>query len=122
MTRVDREGTDVYFEFEAELFGQHDFSSREIELTDVQANELLASGHYRRSTGYPYLATQYRRSNADGSCLHLVWRDGRPRLHRDVYDPHASPISLYMHLSNEARSECVATCALALSVVRLLAR
>lgn len=114
--------SEAYFDFESELFAERDFASREIGLTDSQAEALLESGHYRRSTGFPYTATQYRRSNADGSCMHLVWRDGEPRLHRDIYDPHASPMSLYMHLTSEASTECAATCALAWSVVSLLAR
>jgi len=112
----------AYSEIERRLFAYGDRVSRELELTPEQADALLVSGHYRRSTGYPYDAKQYRRSNSDGSCLHLVWRDGRPRLHRDAYDPHASPMSLYMHLSNEARFESAASCALGWSLVRLLAR
>lgn len=114
--------TDDYTDFERELFDYEDHVSRELELTADQAEALIASGFYRRSTGYPYEAKQYRRSNSDGSCLHLVWRDGRARLHRDIYDPHASPMSLYMHLSNEARFEAAATCAMAWTLVRLLAR
>jgi hypothetical protein len=113
---------ETYSEIERRLFDYGDRISRELELTPAQAEALLESGKYRSSTGYPYDAKQYRRSNADGSCLHLVWRDGRPRLHRDTYDPHASPMSLYMHLSNEARFETAATVAAAWSLVRLLAR
>lgn len=111
-----------YTKFERQLFQYGDRVSYEIELTPDQAEALISSGHYRRSTGYPYEAKQYRRSNADGSCLHLVWRDNVPQLHRDAFDPHASPMSLYMHLSNEARFETAATCALAISLVKLLAR
>jgi hypothetical protein len=113
---------ETYSDVERSLFAYGDRISREVELTADEVDALLASGHYRRSTGYPYDAQQYRRSNADGSCLHLVWRDGRPRLHRDTYDPHASPLSLYMHLADEARFEVAATCAMAWSLVRLLAR
>ena len=111
-----------YSEFELTLFDQGDLANREIELTHSQADALLSSGSYRRSTGFPYAATQYRRSNPDGSCLHLVWRDGAPKLHRDTFDPHGSPMSLYMHLTNEASSECMATSALMWSLIKILAR
>ncbi len=113
---------DDYTSFERRLLQQDEWQSREIELTVDQAEELISSGFYRRSTGYPYHATQYRRSNDDGSCLHLVWRAGRPCLHRDAFDPHASPMSLYMHLTNEARFEAAETVALAWSLIRVLAR
>jgi hypothetical protein len=111
-----------YTDDERALFDLDDLAGREIMLSDAQADRLVASGRYRPSTGYPYSGSHYRCSNADGSCLHLVWREGRPHLHRDRFDPHASPLSLMMHLSNEARSECAATVAMAWSVVRLLAR
>ena len=111
-----------YTEYETGLFDLGDLANREIELSPPQADALVASGYYRLSTGFPFNAIQYRRSNADGSCLHLVWREGRARLHRDTFDPHASPMSLYMHLSNEARSESVSTVALAWSLVKVLAR
>ncbi len=118
-TALDRRD---YTEFEWQLFDKGDRTSWEIELSWPQADALIASGCYRLSTGYPYEATQYRRSNADGSCLHLVFAANVPRLHRDAYDPHASPMSLYMHLTNEARFEVAATCALGWSLIRLLAR
>ncbi len=111
-----------YTDYEIDLFDDTDLANREITLTSEQAEQLVSSGHYRHSTGFPYAATQYRRSNADGSCMHLVWRDGTPHLHRDLFDPHGSPMSLYMHLSNEARSETAATCAMMWSLVKALAR
>ena len=111
-----------YTDFEQSLFEHGDSVSREVELDHQQAEALIASGFYRLSSGFPYEATQYRRSNADGSCLHLVWCRGVPRLHRDTFDPHANPMSLYMHLTNEARFETAATCALTWSLVSLLAR
>ena len=111
-----------YADYEWRLFEQGDWSSREIELSHDQADLLIASGRYRLSTGFPYESIQYRRSNADGSCMHLVWRKGIARLHRDAYDPHASPMSLYMHLANEANFEVAATCALGWRLISLLAR
>lgn len=111
-----------YTDVELGLLKQRDFAKREITLTEQQAELLLSSGHYRPSTGAPFGGMHYRRANADGSCLHLVWRDGEPCLHRDTFDPHASPLSMYMHLTNEARFESVATLAQAWSLVKLLAR
>lgn len=111
-----------YTDVEWQLFEQHDFSSRETTLTHAQSDALVDSGYYRKSSGFPYHVLQYRRSNDDGSCLHLVWRKGMPRLHRDVFDPHASPLSMYMHMSHEARFETAATCAMAWSLVKFLAR
>jgi hypothetical protein len=111
-----------YSDLELGLFAQGDLASREVTLSEAQANDLLASGRYRLSSGFPYGGSHFRRSNGDGSCLHLVWRDGEPHLHRDRFDPHASPLSLMMHLTNEARSESVATVAMIWSTVRLLAR
>jgi len=111
-----------YLDFEWGLFKHGDWVNRELELSHQQAEALISSGFYRRSTGFPYEATQYRRSNADGSCLHLLWRKGLPRLHRDTFDPHANPMSLYMHLTNEARFETAATCALSWSLIKLLVR
>lgn len=113
---------DEYTEIERGLFSSSDLAHREIPLTQAQAEALIASPAYRPSTGSPYGATHYRRSNADGSCLHLVFRDGQPMLHRDIFDPHASPLSLFMHLTNEARSESAATLSMAYSLVKLLAR
>ncbi len=70
----------------------------------------------------PHDASHFRRSLSDGSCLHLVLERRRTRLHHDAFDPHASPLSLGMHLLVEARSEAVSYGALAWSVIRLLAR
>jgi hypothetical protein len=111
-----------YTDFEWRLFAQADWTNREIELSQQQGEMLIRSGFYRRSMGFPYEATQYRRSNADGSCLHLVWREGLPRLHRDKFDPHRDPLSMYMHVTNEAPFEAAATCALAWSLIKFLAR
>ena len=87
-----------------------------------EARLLIASGHYRESTGAPYDAAHYRRRLADGSCLHLVLEKRRTRLHHDAFDPHAGPLSLGLHLMHEARTEAVSSGALAWSVIRLLAR
>jgi hypothetical protein len=101
----------------------HDsLSNGERLVTRNQARVLIASGYYRKSTGSPYGATHLRRSFSDGSCLHLVIEEHRRRLHHDTFDPHTSPFSLGMHLTHEARSEAVSFCALAWSVLNLLAR
>ncbi len=97
-------------------------SAREFSLTIKQTDALIESGYYKASTGSPYSATHFRRSLDDGSCLHLVIEKRRGRLHRDSFDPHGGLLALGMHLAHEARSETVATCAMALSLIRLLAR
>ncbi len=101
----------------------HDpLSNGERLIARAEARALIASGHYRKSAGSPYGATHYRRSLDDGSCLHLVIEEERRRLHHDAFDPHAGLFSLGMHLTHEARSEAASYCALAWSVVKLLAR
>ncbi|MBC7780433.1 MAG: hypothetical protein H7125_10050 [Proteobacteria bacterium] len=101
----------------------HDVRSNGEQLiTRKEARALIASGHYRPSTGAPYGATHYRRSLDDGSCLHLVVEARRVRLHHDEFDPHANLVSLGMHVLHEARSEAVSCGALAWSMIKLLAR
>jgi hypothetical protein len=87
-----------------------------------EADALVAGGAYRASTGSPASARHWRRSLPDGSCLHLVMQDGHCRLHHDGFDPHASLLSLGMHMTHEARTEAAALAALAWSAVSLLAR
>jgi len=82
----------------------------------------VASGLYRASTGSPASASHWRRSMADGSCLHLVMQSRHCRLHHDAYDPHANLLSLGLHMTHEARSEAAALVVLAWSAVKLLAR
>ena len=102
---------------------EHDVRSNgEQMITRREARLLVASGHYRESTGSPHDATHFRRQLSDGSCLHLVLEKRRTRLHHDAFDPHAGPFSLGMHLMHEARSEAVSYGALAWSVIKLLAR
>ena len=102
---------------------EHDLRSNGEQLiTRREARILIASGHYRESTGSPHDATHFRRSLNDGSCLHLVLEKRRTRLHHDAFDPHANPLSLCMHLMHEARSESVSYGALAWTVIKLLAR
>jgi len=101
----------------------HDWlSNGERTITPEEAAALVASGRYRSSTGSPYDATHYRRSLDDGSCLHLVIEAHRRRLHHDAFDPHGSLFSLGMHLAHEARPEAAAYCAIAWTMVKLLAR
>jgi hypothetical protein len=102
---------------------EHDWlSNGEREVSASQAETLVRSGCYRRSSGAPYDAIHYRRSLEDGSCLHLVVDHGRRRLHHDAFDPHAGLFALGMHLAHDARFEAMASTALAVSVVKLLAR
>jgi hypothetical protein len=101
----------------------HDrLSNGEQLVTRDETRLLIASGYYGKSTGSPYGATHFRRSLSDGSCLHLVIEEHRRRLHHDTFDPHAGLFALGMHLTHEAKSEAVSCCAMAWSLVKLLAR
>lgn len=86
-----------------------------------EADALIASGLYRASTGSPASASHWRRSLADGSCLHLVVEGRARRLHHDAFDPHANLLSLFMHMTHEARTEAAALAAVGWSTVKLLA-
>jgi len=97
-------------------------SNGEQSVTKREAEELIASGRYRRSTGSPASAAHWRSALPDGSCLHLVVEARRRRLHHDAYDPHASLLSLGMHAMHEARTEAAAMAAIAWSAIKLLAR
>ncbi|MEO7937049.1 MAG: hypothetical protein ABIR55_00335 [Burkholderiaceae bacterium] len=101
----------------------HDLHSNgERLVTKRQADALIKGGLYRSSTGSPASALHWRRSLSDGSCLHLVVQMRQRRLHHDTYDPHASLLSLGLHMTHEARSEAAAMAALAWSAVNLLAK
>ena len=95
-------------------------SNGERPVTKREAETLVASGRYRRSTGSPASAEHWRRSLPDGSCLHLVVERRRRRVHHDAHDPHASLLSLSMHAVHEARTEAAAIAAVAWSAIRLL--
>ncbi len=100
----------------------HDANSNgEQPVTNRDADALVASGRYARSTGSPASAAHWRRPLRDGSCLHLVVEARRRRLHHDAYDPRASLLSLGMHAMHEARTEAAAMAALAWSAINLLA-
>ncbi|HEX4235534.1 MAG TPA: hypothetical protein VH041_14660 [Caldimonas sp.] len=100
----------------------HDPSSNgERPVTRREADALTASSLYHASTGSPASASHWRRSLADGSCLHLVIEGRRRRLHHDAFDPHANLLSLLMHMTHEARPEAAALAAVAWSTVKLLA-
>lgn len=112
----------MYHAVEQRVLAHDSLSSGEQIIASDDATVLIASGRYRKSTGFPHDAIHFRRSLSDGSCLHLVIKGEDRRLHHDTFDPHAGLFGLCMHLSHEARSEAVAYCALAWSVVRMLAR
>jgi len=118
----DAGATAVYTDVELDVLDHDRFSNGERTIARGHAETLIASGNYRRSSGFPYGALHYRRPIRDGSCLHLVIGDETNRLHHDAFDPHAGPFALGMHLTQEAKSEVVAYCAVALSLVKLLAR
>jgi hypothetical protein len=101
----------------------HDIRSNgEREITAKQAEDLVASGLYRLSSGAPHGAVHYRRGLSDGSCLHLVVETQRRRLHHDAFNPHAGLLSLGMHVAHEARSEALSLVAVGWIALRLLAR
>lgn len=97
-------------------------SNGERQITASEADGLIASGFYRSSSGAPHSAKHYRRALPDGSCLHLVIEKRRRRLHHDAFNPHAGPLSLAMHVTNEARSEALSIGAVGWIVLGLLAR
>ena len=101
---------------------EHDAASNgERRISRREADALVASGLYRTSTGSPASALHWRRRLPDGSCLHLVITSQRCRLHHDAFDPHASALSLAMHVTHEARHEAAALVAIAWSALSVLA-
>jgi hypothetical protein len=112
----------MHCDVERSVLGYDPLSTRNLFLSSEQTEVLIESGRYKASTGSPYRATHFRRSLDDGSCLHLVIEEQQGRLHWDAFDPHGGLFSLGMHLAHEARSETVSTCAMALRLVKLLAR
>lgn len=112
----------MYHPVECAVLDHDRASNGERAVTRDEADILVASGLYRQSAGFPYGATHFRRSLQDRSCLHLVVDGESGRLHHDAFDPHAGPFALCMHLTHEAKSETVAYCAVAWSLLKLLAR
>jgi hypothetical protein len=112
----------MYRAVERRVLDHDPHSNGEQTVARREAEALIASGAYRRSSGSPASAAHWRRPLADGSCLHLVIEGRRRRLHHDAYDPHASLFSLGMHATHEARTEAAAMVALAWSAIKLLAR
>lgn len=90
------------------------------QITEQDAQELLSSGLYQPSTGFPIWAMHHRRSLWDGSCLHLVQEGNKWTLHRDRHDPHASPTSLIHHIVNDAPAETAVTLGLVALVAGML--
>ncbi len=111
----------IYRAVERKALDHEPRSNGERPVTRREADALTASGHYRPSTGSPATALHWRRSLADGSCLHLVIQERTRRLHHDAFDPHANLLSLVMHMTHEARSEAAVMAAVAWSTVSLLA-
>lgn len=112
----------TYLAIERRVLFHDAHSNGEQSIPNSNAEKLISSGRYQRSTGFPFDASHWRRSLPDGSCLHLVIETRRQRLHHDAYDPHSSLFGLGMHMSQEARSEAVSLIALAWSTVKFLAR
>lgn len=111
----------MYHDIERVVLDHDQSSNGEYVVTRAEAGILIASGYYRKSTGFPYSASHFRRSLDNRSCLHLVVDGDGGRLHHDAFDPHSGPLALCMHLTHEAKSETVSYCAVAWSLVKLLA-
>jgi hypothetical protein len=92
-----------------------------VPLTPPERDVLLANVDYHPSLGDPASATHFRRSLADGSCLHLIIAD-TPSLHRDRYDPHASPALLVAHLCTESPRPAASVALAIAAVLRRMAR
>ncbi|TXI25703.1 MAG: hypothetical protein E6Q67_00365 [Roseateles sp.] len=104
------------------VLAHDDTSNGEREISEQEARQLATSGLYQPSTGSPATAQHWRRSLPDRSCLHLVIDGSSGRLHHDAHDPHASLMSLCLHMTHEARTEAVELLALGWAAVSLLAR
>lgn len=111
-----------YYRVELAALSHGRFSNGEQSVTSAEADALIASGHYRESTGAPLGALHYRRSLEDFSCLHLVIQGEDRRIHHDSFDPHRSSFTLAMHIAHDAKSEAVSLVALAWNLVSILAR
>jgi hypothetical protein len=83
---------------------------------------LLASPQYRPSLGHPGYAVHFRRGLPDGSGFHLVLLDGRAELHRDLFDPHAGPAAMALHLATDAPAYATGVLAAGWAVLRRLGR
>ena len=81
-------------------------------------NRLLANPAYRSSLGHPGHALHFRRTLPDGTGLHLVIREGRAELHRDLFDPHAGPGALALHLVTDAPAYVLGAVAAGWAVLR----
>jgi hypothetical protein len=94
----------------------------QLEMSMSEAKDLVATGLYEGSYGTPIEAAHYRRSLNDGSCLHLVIREGRAYLHNDRFDPHRNVASLVSHLFTEAPVKTLESLAAAWQVLLIAAR
>ncbi len=85
-----------------------------------ELERLLANPAYHASLGHPAHAFHYRRGLPDGTGLHLVILGGRAELHRDLFDPHAGPGALALHLATDASAYALGTLAAGWAVLRRL--
>lgn len=85
----------------------HSGSNAPLAISSEEARRLRSSVGYQPSFGANLLATHYRRSLADGSCLHLVSDGGQHALHRDKHDPRRNVASFINHLIHDAPLETV---------------
>jgi hypothetical protein len=89
-----------------------------VELTAADVDVLLANPSYHPSLGDPATARHYRRSLANGGCLHLVIHHDAASLHFDSHDPHHSPAHLVAHLMQESPAQAYSLLAAAVALLR----
>lgn len=93
-----------------------------VRLGPVAIERLLTDPAYRPSLGHPGHATHYRRGLPDGGGLHLVVIGQEAELHRDLFDPHAGPGAMMLHLATDAPTHLLGVIAAGWSVLRRLGR
>lgn len=93
-----------------------------VPLSRAEVDLLLADPAYRASLGHPAEALHYRKALPEGGGLHLVLRDGRGEVHRDLHDPHGGLQELGRHLAAESPREWLGLLAAGDAVLRRLGR
>jgi len=93
-----------------------------IPLSPEAVDRLLASPDYHPSLGDPGTARHYRRGLPDGTGLHLVVTETGAELHRDLFDPHAGPGAILLHLATDSPRQALALLEAGWSVLRRIGR
>lgn len=93
-----------------------------VPLSEEEVDILLADPAYGSSLGQPGHAIHYRRGLPDGTGLHLVIHATHAELHRDHFDPHASPTAMLLHLVTDSPTQALGTLSAAWAVLKRLGR